>query len=73
MTPEQEIACLQKNIEIMESNQETEIKIAYETGREEERAAVIDFIGRDSFNAPLRKRLATQIEAKAHMRQPNRK
>ncbi len=67
VTKDQEIAALKKNIAIMELSEKVISQTRYADGREDERRAVLEFIGWGSASCQIRTKLRQDIEAKRHL------
>lgn len=67
-TPEQQIAALEKNIEIMEANEKVTAKVQYQNGREDEREAILSYLRWMSCESPERAKWVRDIEAKKHLK-----
>jgi hypothetical protein len=67
-TPEQQIAALEKNIEIMEANEKVTAQVQYRLGREDERQAILNYMIFDSAGDPVRTKWVRDIEAKKHLK-----
>lgn len=67
-TPEQQIAALEKNIEIMEANEKVTAEVQYRNGREDEREAILSFLRFGCADSPERKKWVGWIEDKKHLK-----
>lgn len=70
-TPEQQIAALEKNIEIMEANEKVTAQTQYANGREDEREAILHFLRFGCADSPERKKWVSWIDEKKHLKPKN--
>lgn len=67
-TPEEQIAALEKSIEIMEANEKVTSQVQYRNGREDEREAILHFLRFGCADSPERKKWVSWIEDKKHLK-----